>query len=71
MTLEELVQAEPVFETFPGWTEDITGARTIDDLPGAAQRYIETIERLVDVPVAFVSVGPGRDETIARVDLFG
>ena len=47
-----------------------TGAREISDLPDNARRYIEAIERLVDVPTAFVSVGPGRDETIARVDLF-
>ena len=70
MTLDELVAAEPVYETLPGWTEDITGARELGDLPDAAQRYIETIERLVDVPAAFVSVGPGRDETICRQDLF-
>ncbi len=70
MTLDELVHAEPVFETFPGWQQDIRGARTMADLPDNAQRYVEMIEGLVDVPAAFVSVGPGRDETIARVDLF-
>ena len=70
MTLDELIEAEPVFESFPGWTEDITGAREMTDLPDNARRYVETIEQMVDVPAAFVSVGPGRDQTIARVDLF-
>ena len=70
MTLQELSDAEPVYETFPGWDEDITGARSVEELPDAARRYIETIERLVEVPSALLSVGPGRDETIVRRDLF-
>ncbi len=70
MTLQELNDAEPVYETFPGWDEDITTARRVEELPDAARRYIETIERLVDVPSALLSIGPGRDETIVRHDLF-
>jgi adenylosuccinate synthase len=70
MTLDELEKAEPVFESKPGWTEDITGAQSMEDLPDNARRYIESIERMVDVPTAFVSVGPGRDQTINRKDLF-
>ena len=70
MTLDELEAAEPVFESQPGWTEDVSDIREYDDLPGNARRYIETIERLVDVPAAFVSIGAGRDATIARTDLF-
>jgi adenylosuccinate synthase len=48
----------------------VSGVREYDDLPGNARRYIEYVESLVDVPAAFISVGPGRDATIARRDLF-
>ena len=70
MTLDELEKAEPVFQTFPGWKEDITGAQSVEELPDNARRYIESIERMVDVSAAFVSIGPGRDQTIARTELF-
>ena len=66
MTLPELERAEPVYETLPGWSEDVSGKRRYEDLPGNARRYIERIETLVDVPVDLISVGPGRDETIYR-----
>ena len=71
MTLDELERAEPVYESRPGWREDVSGVREYDELPGNARRYIERIEALLDVPAAFISVGPGRDATIARIDLFG
>ena len=70
MTLDELERAEPVFESVDGWQEDVSGVRAYEDLPGNARRYVEYVERLVDVPAAFISVGPGRDATIARTDLF-
>ena len=54
----------------PGWDEDLRGVRRFEDLPDAARRYVERIEALVDVPVDLLSVGPGRDETIARRDPF-
>jgi adenylosuccinate synthase len=70
MTLEEVARAEPIYETFPGWSEDLTGVREFDDLPENARRYVEMVETLVEVPIAFISVGPGRDQTIMRRDLF-
>jgi adenylosuccinate synthase len=70
MTLAELSRAEPVYETLPGWDADLSGARRDADLPDAARRYVERIEALVDVPVELISVGPGRDQTIARSDPF-
>jgi adenylosuccinate synthase len=70
MTLAELARAEPVYETLTGWREELAGVREYERLPGDARRYIERIEALLDVPVALISVGPGRDETIARGDLF-
>jgi adenylosuccinate synthase len=71
MTLDELARAEPVYETLPGWSEDVSGVREFSALPDNARRYVERIEALVDVPVDLISVGPGRDETIARRPLFG
>ncbi|MBI5029413.1 MAG: adenylosuccinate synthase [Chloroflexi bacterium] len=62
----QLEQIEPVFRTVRGWREDITQARKYSDLPPRAQRYIETIEKLVDVPIKWVSVGPEREATIKR-----
>jgi adenylosuccinate synthase len=69
MTLEELECAEPVYESLPGWSEDISQVREFRDLPENARRYVDQIERLVDTPAALISVGPSRDATIVRVDL--
>jgi adenylosuccinate synthase len=62
--IHTLSQCRPVYETFPGWSEDISHVRSFGDLPGAAIRYLERIEELTGVPIHMVSVGPGRDETI-------
>jgi adenylosuccinate synthase len=70
MTLAETERAEPVYESHPGWSEDITGCRTFEDLPATAQAYVDRIEALVGVPIELISIGPGRDETIARTDPF-
>ena len=66
----DVARAEPVYEAMPGWEEDVTGVRTVEDLPDNARRYIDRIESLTEVPAAFISVGPGRDETIMCQDLF-
>jgi adenylosuccinate synthase len=70
MTLGELARAVPIYERLPGWDADLSGVRRFEDLPDAARRYVERIEALVDVPVEVLSVGPGRDQTIARSDPF-
>jgi len=70
MTLDELSRAEPVYESLPGWSEDLCGVRRIEDLPDNARRYVEFIETQVEVRAALLSVGPGRDETIAVSDPF-
>jgi adenylosuccinate synthase len=57
-------KAEPIWETFPGWRDDITGARAIDDLPKEARRFLEAIESLLAVPISWVSVGPGREHIV-------
>jgi adenylosuccinate synthase len=66
MTLREIERAEPVYESVPGWTEDLRGCRNFEDLPRSVRDYVERVEALVGVPVEILSVGPGRDETIAR-----
>ncbi|HBR05894.1 MAG TPA: adenylosuccinate synthase [Desulfovibrio sp.] len=58
-----LAEVEPVYETLPGWNEDITKARGYDDLPDNARAYLNRIERLLGVPVGLVSVGPERGQT--------
>ena len=55
---------EPVYEALPGWSEDISGAQKWEDLPRNAQRYVERVQELVGVPVATISVGRGREQTI-------
>ena len=57
---------QPIYQTFSGWKEDTSNARTFDDLPKAAQDYILFIEETLDCPVGIVSVGPSRDQTIYR-----
>ncbi|MDP8943505.1 MAG: adenylosuccinate synthase [Actinomycetota bacterium] len=52
-------------EELPGWHDDISGARTLDELPPEARRYVEFVSEVVGVPVVFVGVGPGREEGIA------
>ena len=57
--------AVPVYEEMPGWRGvDISGCRSFDELPEAAQNYVHRIEELAGTKVSFVSVGPGRDQTI-------
>jgi adenylosuccinate synthase len=55
----------PVYETLPGWKEDLTAARRASDLPTAARRYVERIAGLLGLPVAVASVGPDREQTIS------
>ena len=57
---------QPVYEDAPGWSEDITGVTTWSELPEACRAYVERIEQLVGVPATIISVGPGREQTLAR-----
>ncbi|WP_314175762.1 adenylosuccinate synthase [Streptomyces winkii] len=56
--------ATPVYEYLPGWSEDITKAKSFTDLPKNAQAYVKTLEEMSGAPVSAIGVGPGRDETI-------
>jgi adenylosuccinate synthase len=63
-SLEIMEQCSPIYEELPGWTEDITGAKSLADLPANARSYVTRIEELSGAPVCLVSVGPRRSETI-------
>jgi adenylosuccinate synthase len=69
-SLENLAQCTPVYETIPGWKEDISSARQMDHLPGEAKEYLKKIEQITGVPLSIVSVGPMRDQTIELKDMF-
>ncbi len=69
MTQAEFSRAIPIYETFPGWTEDISAARSLDDLPRNARDYVDVLEKMIKAPISAIGVGPGRDETIAVRDL--
>ena len=56
--------SEPVYETFDGWTDDISTVKSFEDLPNNAQSYIKAIEAFIEVPITFISVGPERTENI-------
>ena len=62
----QLGDVQPIYRTLRGWRTDIGAARKYSDLPPRARQYVETIERLVGVPVRWVSVGPEREATIKR-----
>jgi len=63
-------QCQPVYEEMPGWQEDITNVRRFEDLPQAAQNYILRIEELSGVPATLVAIGPEREQTIIRGEIF-
>lgn len=61
-----LGDVDPVYEELPGWDEDITDVREFDELPSEARDYVTFVEDTLDVPISYVSVGPGRKELIQR-----
>ncbi|WP_024440163.1 adenylosuccinate synthase [Mycobacterium sp. UM_WGJ] len=69
MTQEEFARAEPVYEELPGWWEDISGARTFEDLPANARDYVSRLEEIAGAQVSCIGVGPGREQTIVRRDV--
>jgi adenylosuccinate synthase len=64
MTQTEFHHATPIYENLPGWSEDISGARTMEDLPKPARSYVEALEAMSGAPISVVGVGPDREETI-------
>jgi adenylosuccinate synthase len=63
---DDLSRAKPIYETYPGWSENISGARTMTDLPLNARKYIKAVEAMCGAPIDLISVGPERSQTIVR-----
>ena len=69
MTQTDFHHAKPVYEELPGWTEDISGARSVEDLPANAQAYVRYLEELSGAPISAIGVGQDRDATIVVRDM--
>ena len=63
-SLNALARCMPIYKEMPGWSEDISGARELSDLPPEARAYLKEIEEITSVPISLVSVGPAREQTI-------
>ncbi|WP_202081547.1 adenylosuccinate synthase [Caldalkalibacillus salinus] len=61
--LNILAECKPVYEEMPGWTEDITGAKSLEDLPENARHYVERVSQVTGIPLSIFSVGPDRAQT--------
>ena len=62
-SLEQLKRCKPIYEELPGWSEDITGVRNLEDLPENARNYVRRVSELVGVRISTFSVGPDREQT--------
>ena len=62
--LQILAECKPIYETLPGWSEDISGIRNYIDLPENTKNYLKRIEEIAETPVQIISIGPAREETI-------
>ncbi len=69
-SLKVLEECEPIYETLPGWSEDISNVKSYDDLPRNTRNYLKRIEEITETTVQIVSVGPGREETIVLSNPF-
>jgi adenylosuccinate synthase len=63
--------AVPIYENFPGWSEDISGARSFEELPKNAKDYVLAVEAISGSRISAIGVGPGRDAIVVRHDLLG
>lgn len=62
--VDDIRHVKPIYETLPGWQEDVTGARSLSDLPANARGYLDRISEFLSLPIEMVSVGPDRTQTI-------
>ncbi len=69
MTQTGFHHAKPIYEFFPGWSEDISAARAFEDLPKTAQEYVLALEKMSGSRISTIGVGPDREQTIVRHDL--
>jgi adenylosuccinate synthase len=70
-SLKVLAECKPVYEELPGWEEDITGVKSLDELPENARHYIERVSQLTGIPLSIFSVGPDRNQTNLVRGVFG
>ena len=63
--------AKPIYEMFPGWDEDITKAKSFEDLPKNAQDYVLALEKMSQCRISAIGVGQDRNATIVRHDMLG
>lgn len=68
-SLEDLAKCEPIYEEFDGWDESVADARSYDELPENAKKYLNRIAEFTDTKIAYVSVGPKRDQTMKIADI--
>lgn len=68
--LNVLNDCEPIYEELPGWTEDVSNVKTLDELPQNARHYIERVSALTGIPIVIFSVGPGREQTNFVKDIY-
>ena len=61
--------AKPIYEYLPGWSEDISNAKSLNELPLNARSYVKYLEEISGAPMSAIGVGPGRDQTIVVKDL--
>lgn len=69
-SLKELAECAPVYEEMPGWNDDITGCKTLEELPAAARHYIQRITELVGADLLTFGVGPDRNQTNVLQDIW-
>ena len=69
-SLKVLAECKPIYETLPGWSEDISNIKKFDDLPQNVKNYLKRVEELTDTPISIVSVSPERDATIVLKNPF-
>jgi adenylosuccinate synthase len=71
MTQTEFHHAKPIYEYLPGWKEDISGAKTLEDLPVNARSYVKYLEEISGTRISAIGVGQDRNATISVHDLLG
>jgi adenylosuccinate synthase len=69
-SLKVLSDCQPIYETLPGWPEDISGIKDFKDLPDSTNNYLQRIEELTETPIHIVSVGAERNQTILQKNPF-
>ncbi len=69
-SIKDFENCRPVYEELPGWEEDITNVKNYEELPENAKKYLERIEAITQVPVVLFSIGPDREQTVLRKELF-